>query len=280
MNPIATDNVLIDGKRIAHGVYGEGEPIVLLHGTPSSSLIWRNVVPQLVGAGYRVHLFDLLGYGHSERPRDPSVDTSISAQVPVLEALMDHWGLETAHIVAHDFGGGIAQRLGVFHPRRLQSLTLIDVVSYDSYPSPRTRQQMAAGLERLIKVPDDEHRAHFREWLLTAVHDPQRFESSTLETYLDFISGPIGQASLFQHQIRHYDPKHTLEVAARLPELGRIPVKLIWGADDAWQSVDYAYRLHADIPGSDLSVLEECGHFSPEDRPEEIARLVIEFLKR
>ncbi|WP_342594979.1 alpha/beta hydrolase [Salinicola lusitanus] len=280
MNPIATDNVLIDGQRIAHGVYGQGEPIVLLHGTPSSSLIWRDVLPRLVEAGYRVHLFDLLGYGHSERPRDPSVDTSISAQVPVLEALMDHWGLEAAHIVAHDFGGGIAQRLGVFHPHRLRSLTLIDVVSYASYPSPRTRQQMAAGLERLIKVPDDEHRAHFREWLLTAVHDPRRLEASALATYLDFISGPIGQASLFQHQIRHYDPKHTTEVAARLPELGRMPVKLIWGAEDAWQSVDYAHRLHADIPGSDLSVLEGCGHFSPEDRPEEIARLVIEFLKR
>lgn len=280
MKPIASDNVLIDGNRIAHGVYGGGEPIVLLHGTPSSSLIWRNVMPRLVDAGYRVHLFDLLGYGHSERPWNPAIDTSISAQVPVLEGLMDHWGLENAHLVAHDFGGGIAQRLGVFHPQRLRSLTLIDVVSYDSYPSPRTRQQIAAGLETLIKVPDDEHRAHFREWMLTAVHDPRALEASVLDTYLDFISGPIGQPSLFLHQVRHYDAKHTMEIAKRLPELGRFPVKLIWGADDAWQSVDFADRLHADIPGSDLTILENCGHFSPEDQPEAIARLLNEFLSR
>ncbi|MGM8932967.1 alpha/beta fold hydrolase [Salinicola halophyticus] len=280
MKPIAIDNVLIDGKRIAHGTYGQGDPIVLLHGTPSSSLIWRHVMPRLVEAGYRVHLFDLLGYGHSERPWDPSVDTSISAQVPVLEKLMDHWGLETAHLVSHDFGGGIAQRFGIFQPHRVRSLTLIDVVSYDSYPSPRTRQQMAAGLERLIKVPDDEHRAHFREWLLTAVHHQSALEASALDIYLDFITGPIGQPSLFQHQIRHYDPKHTLEVAERLPELGNLPVKLIWGADDAWQSVDYAHRLNADIPGSELTVLENCGHFSPEDQPDAIAQLVIEFINR
>ncbi|MCK0745979.1 alpha/beta fold hydrolase [Chromohalobacter nigrandesensis] len=280
MKHLATHHLLIDGKRIAHGVHGSGEPVVLLHGTPSSSLIWRNIAPRLIAAGYQVHVFDLLGYGLSERPQDPSVDTSISAQVPILAALMDHWGLSTAHLVAHDFGGGIAQRFGIFHPKRLRSLTLLDVVSYDSYPSPRTRQQMADGLEKLIKAPDAEHRAHFREWLLTAVHDQHALADSVLDTYLDFISGPIGQPSLFQHQVRHYDPKHTLEIADRLPELGSLPVKLIWGADDAWQSVDYAHRLNADIPGSELTVLENCGHFSPEDQPEAISRLLIDFLGR
>lgn len=280
MKHLANDHLLIDGKRIAHGVHGSGEPVVLLHGTPSSSLIWRNIAPRLIEAGYQVHVFDLLGYGLSERPQDPAVDTSISAQVPILEALMDHWGLSTTHVVAHDFGGGIAQRLGIFHPQRLRSLTLLDVVSYDSFPSPRTRQQMASGLESLIKAPDAEHRAHFREWLLTAVHDQSALHGSALDTYLDFISGPIGQPSLFQHQVRHYDPKHTLEIADRLPELGNLPVKLIWGADDAWQSVDYAHRLNADIPGSELTVLDNCGHFSPEDQPEAIARLLIDFLSR
>lgn len=253
MKHIVTDNVLIDGKRIAHGVHGHGEPVVLLHGTPSSSLIWRNVMPRLVELGYRVHVFDLLGYGLSERPWDPKVDTSISAQVPILEGLMNHWGLETAHLVTHDFGGGIGQRFGVFRPERVQSLTLIDVVSYDSYPSPRTRQQMAAGLEKLIEASDSEHRAHFREWLLTAVHDKRALEESALDTYLEFISGPVGQPSFFQHQVRHYDPKHTLEIADRLHELGQLPVQLIWGTNDAWQSVDYAHRLHSDIPGSELT---------------------------
>ncbi|WP_287124468.1 alpha/beta hydrolase [Chromohalobacter sp.] len=280
MKHLATENLLIDGQRIAHGVHGSGEPVILLHGTPSSSFIWRNVAPRLIEAGYQVHVFDLLGYGLSERPQDPAVDTSISAQVPILEALMDHWELSTAHLVAHDFGGGIAQRLGVFHPQRLRSLIMLDAVCYDSFPSPRTRQQMASGLEALIKAPDAEHREHFREWLLTAVHDRRALMASALETYLDFISGPIGQPSLFQHQVRHYDSKHTLEIADRLHELGSLPVKLIWGANDAWQSVDYAHRLKADIPGSELTVLDNCGHFSPEDQPEAISRLLVDFLNR
>jgi pimeloyl-ACP methyl ester carboxylesterase len=279
MKPLATENVLINGTRIAHGVYGQGTPVVLLHGTPSSSLIWRNVVPQLVSRGYKVHLFDLLGFGLSERPWDPAVDTSISAQVPIMEALLEHWGLEKAHIVAHDIGGAVAQRLAVFSPRYLLSLTLIDVVSFDSYPSKRTREQMQQGLETLIKAPDSDHRAHFKEWLLSAVHDKDKFANSSLDTFLGYISGPIGQASLFQHQIRHYDPKHTMEIADWLSELGNLRVKLIWGKEDIWQVPEWADKLQAAIPGSELEVLDNGGHFLAEDKPEELSRVILEFLE-
>ncbi|MFS4490160.1 alpha/beta fold hydrolase [Dietzia kunjamensis] len=88
MSHIVDRHAVIDGHRISFGVHGEGEPVVLLHGTPSSSYIWRDVVPVLTEAGYRVHVFDLLGYGLSERPRNPDVDTSITGQVAVLEGLL------------------------------------------------------------------------------------------------------------------------------------------------------------------------------------------------
>ncbi|KAK5048090.1 hypothetical protein LTR84_006280 [Exophiala bonariae] len=280
MKPVVTENVLVDGARIAYGIHGEGDPVVLLHGTPSSSLIWRNIIPHLVNAGFKVHVHDLLGYGVSERPWDPSIDTSISGQVPILEGLLEHWGLKQAHIVAHDIGGGIAQRLAIFSPQRVLSLTMIDVVSFDSYPSKRTKQQMEQGLEVLIKTKDEDHQAHFREWLISAVHDPQNLAATSLDTYLSYISGPVGQASFFQHQVRHYDPKHTMEVAGRYHELSQLPVKLIWGRDDAWQVLDLAHRLHEAIPGSELSVVDGAGHFSLEDKPEEIAELLVDFLKK
>ncbi|KAF7554634.1 hypothetical protein G7Z17_g2811 [Cylindrodendrum hubeiense] len=278
MQPIATDNALIKGNRIAYGLYGTGEPVVLIHGTPSSSLIWRNIVPKLVAAGYKVHVFDLLGYGLSERPWDPSVDTSMSGQIPILEGLLALWKLDSAHIVAHDIGGGIAQQFSVFSPERVRSLTLIDVVSFDSYPSKRTKEQMQNGLEALIKTNDDDHRNHFKDWLLSAVHNPQAFADTSLDTYLGYISGPIGQASLFQHQVRHYDPKHTMEISGRLHELGNLPVQLVWGANDTWQVTDWAHKLHDAIPGSQLHIVENAGHFSLEDQPEKISQLLVSFL--
>lgn len=280
MASLAEQNLIIDGFRVAYGREGAGPPVVLIHGTPSSSYIWRNVAPKLVDAGFSVHLFDLLGYGLSERPYDQGVDTSVSAQVPILKALMAHWGLESAHIVAHDIGGAIAQRLSIFQPTMVKSLTLIDCVSFDSWPSNRTRKQMAAGLETLIKAPDAEHRAHFREWLLSAVHNKAQFASGALDVFLELISGPVGQSSLFQHQVAHYDHRHTSEIAPRLSELSNMPVQILWGENDAWQVVDWAHKLHAAIPGSALHVIPECGHFAMEDQPEKISRLVTSFVNK
>lgn len=277
---VTPDSVLIDGRRIAVGVMGAGPPVILIHGTPSFSYIWRNVAPRLAAAGYRVHLFDLLGFGYSERPRDPAMDTSVGAQVPILAALMDHWGLVDTHIVAHDIGGAVAQRFGIFHKERVRTLTLIDTVSFDSWPSPRTREQMRAGLDTLIKAPDAEHRAHFRGWLETTVSGVSRFREEALDAYLDMISGPVGQASLFQHQVAHYDPRHTLEIADRLGELGAKPVQLIWGEEDAWQIIDWAYKLKAAIPAADLHIVAGAGHFAMEDRPTEIAQLLVDFIAR
>lgn len=78
----------------------------------------------------------------------------------------------------------------------------------------------------------------------------ERLAETSMEVFLDFISGPIGQGSLFQHQVMRYDPKHTDEVASRYSELGNLPVQLIWGADDTWQAVDWARKLHRAIPNS------------------------------
>jgi len=278
MNRIVNRNVIINGYRIAYSTMGSGEPIVLIHGTPSSSYIWRNVAKRLADSGYAVHVYDLLGYGYSERPYDQAVDTSVSGQVPILKQLIAHWGIARSHIVGHDIGGGIAQRFCIFHTKMVKSLTLIDSVSFDSWPSSRTRKQMAAGLEVLIKAPDAEHRAHFREWLLSAVYHKKQFTSGALDGFLEYISGPVGQSSLFQHQVSHYDHKHTSEISNRLSELSAMPVQILWGENDAWQNPDWAHKLNAAIPGSVLHRIPECGHFAMEDQPEEISRLLIAFI--
>ena len=279
MTHLVNQHASINGTRIAHGGYGEGEPVVLIHGTPSSSYIWRDVLPTLVGGGYQVHVYDLLGYGLSERPQSQDIDTSVTGQVAIFEGMLDVWGLEDLHIVAHDIGGGIAQRFAIQSLERMRSLTMLDVVSYDSWPSKRTKEQMQAGLEKLIKADDADHREHFRDWLNSTVQNKDRLAATSMETYLDFICGPVGQASFFQHQVVHYDPIHTQEVAPRYAQLGQKPVQLIWGADDAWQVTDWAHRLNKAIPGSTLHIIENCGHFAMEDQPEQVSSLLIDFLK-
>ena len=152
MTDLLNDQAIIRGHRIACGAHGTGDPIVLIHGTPSHSFIWRNVVPKLTEAGYRVHLFDLLGFGASERPRDPAVDTSVAAQDSVLTGLMRHWRLDSAHIVSHDIGGAVGLRFGVFHPEMTRTLTVIDTVSYESWPSVTWRGIIASTIAALPPI--------------------------------------------------------------------------------------------------------------------------------
>lgn len=272
--------VIVDGMRIACQVYGYGEPVILIHGSPTSSFIWRHIVAKLVRDGFQVHLYDLLGYGLSERPSQPDADTSVTAQVVVLEELMEFWELYDAHLVAHDIGGAIALRFAVESHPRARSLTLIDTVSFDSWPSEHTREHLREGLEQLANRPDGEHREHFREWLLSAVYNKEQFKKYSLDVYLNLISGPVGKASFFQHQARHYDSRHTEVITNRLGDLREVPVQIIWGQDDQWQDVAWAHKLHGAIPGSLLHILTNCGHLAMEDKPDEIGQLLVTFLER
>jgi pimeloyl-ACP methyl ester carboxylesterase len=275
MTRLLDDDVLVSGHRIAAGVHGEGEPVVLVHGTPAHSELWRRVIPPLVEGSCRVHVFDLLGFGRSERPADPSVNTSVAGQDGVLTELLRYWGLDSAHVVAHDIGGAIGMRFALFHPEMVRTLTVIDTPSYDSWPSRTWREIIARGLETLMRAPGDEHRERFGRQLRMAVHDKSVMDGELLDLYLDAISGPVGQPSFFQHQVAHYDSRYTEEIAPRLGELGEIPTQILWGEADEWQPVDYGRRLAADIPGAELHVIPDAGHFCMEDDPDTVARLAL-----
>ena len=99
----------INGVRLyyyAAGSRGAGEPIVLLHGFPTSGHLWSGVAP-LLPAGHRVVVLDLLGFGRSDPPSSHGVD--IRAHADRLVAVLDHLGINFACVVGHGVGGGIAQ---------------------------------------------------------------------------------------------------------------------------------------------------------------------------
>lgn len=275
-NPLLNQQVIINGRRIATGRHGEGLPVVLLHGTPAHSIIWRNVVPVLVAAGLKVHLFDLLGFGASEFPQNQ--DTSVAAQRLLLESLLDHWGLERTHMIAHDIGGGVALRLAIEAPERFLSLTIADIVSYDSWPSASWQHIRAHYAEHAV-MDADEHRQLMIRQLRMAVFNKSIMEGELLEAYLAPITGLIGQQGFYKNQVAHYDSRYTEDFAQRLPELS-IPVQILWGAEDEWQPSSYAHRLHGDIPDSSLQLINNAGHFLMEDQPLAFAEKASAFIHK
>lgn len=271
---LLNQQVIIDGRRIATGCHGEGLAVVLLHGTPAHSIIWRNVVPALVKAGLKVHVFDLLGFGASEFPQHQ--DTSVAAQRVLLEQLLDHWGLQRTHMIAHDIGGAAALRLAIEAPQRLISLTIADICSYDSWPSATWREIREHHAAHAV-MNADEHRQLMIRQLRMAVFNKAIMQGDVLEAYLAPITGLIGQQGFYKNQVAHYDSRYTDDYAQRLPEL-RLPVQILWGAQDEWQSPDYAQRLHNDIQDSTLQLIDNAGHFLMEDQPLLFAEKVSAFI--
>lgn len=267
-------HIIVDGHRIAAGVHGAGDPLVLVHGTPAHSIIWRNLLPRLTAAGFQVHLYDLLGFGASERPL--SADTSIAAQAELLIGLLDHWQLDTAHVFGHDIGGALSLRAAFSHAERFRSLTIADICSYDSWPSPTWR-----GIRdnyRQYAVMDERQHAQTQErQLKMAVFNKSLMEGELLQRYLAPIVGVVGQPAFYQQQVAHYNARYTEDFAQRLLEL-RLPVQILWGENDEWQPVSYAYRLQADIPDARLQVIPQAGHFLMEDAPEAVAQRLVAFI--
>jgi pimeloyl-ACP methyl ester carboxylesterase len=110
---------------VAYEVFGEGPPVVLVHGTPTRSYLWRNIVPAL--AEHRsVYVYDLLGYGESEKGEGQ--DVSIAAQARVLKELVEAWGLEEPAIAGHDIGGGIVLRAQLLEGVRFSRVAILDAV--------------------------------------------------------------------------------------------------------------------------------------------------------
>ncbi|MFC1231195.1 alpha/beta fold hydrolase [Streptomyces sp. Sce081] len=272
---LLTDSLVVDGVRLAHRDRGRGEPVIFIHGTPSHSYEWRDVVPHIEAAGFRTVTYDLLGYGRSERPVDR--DTSVAAQTDLLGHLLEALCIDRATIVAHDIGGAIGQRFAVAHPERVRRLMLIDSVSYDSWPSPTWRRIIDEELDDLPGMSQDAFDALLTRQLGMTVADASHMTGDVLQAYLAPHRSAPGRVSFFEHQVRHYDSKYTEEIGDALRRL-TMPVRILWGEEDRWQPLHYAERLRDDIPGAELVVVPGAGHFLMEDAPGRVVREIRDFL--
>ncbi|MCI2419906.1 alpha/beta hydrolase [Saccharopolyspora sp. K220] len=259
-------HMIVDAVRLAyrHTTGRTGEMLVFLHGTPSHSYIWREVIGAVEAAGHGVLAYDLLGYGASERP--PNRDTSVTAQADLLGEVLAQREISHCTLIAHDIGGAVAQIFATRHPERIDRLMLIDSVSYDSWPSATWQQIIRDHLDAYNATPQRDFEAMLTRQLTMTVADPTRMSGGTLEAYLAPHRTPLGRASFFEHQVRHYNSTPTQRTAPLLKTL-TMPTRIVWGAEDRWQPVSYAKRLAEDIPNAELSIIPDAGHFPMEDNP-------------
>jgi pimeloyl-ACP methyl ester carboxylesterase len=260
-----------EGQRVAYDVHGGGSPLVMLHGTPFSSYVWRTIARELSRV-YQVFVFDLLGYGESEM-RDGQ-DVSLGTQNRLFSALLKHWRLGRPNVLCHDFGAATALRAHLLDGCDYAKLLMFDAVAIRPWGSPfvqHVRQHEAA----FAGVPDYLHRSILRTYIRGAVS--RSMTDGELEPYLAPWIGPTGQRA-FYRQIAQMDLKFTDEIQNLYAGI-RCPVKLLWGDRDEWIPIQHGRALAAMIPGCQLLEIPDSGHLMQEDAPEAIVAAALRFFE-
>ena len=253
---------------IAFDTFGQGSPVVLVHGTPTWSYVWRRVVPGLSDR-FTVYVFDLLGYGDSE---PAGQDVSIAAQTRLLTELIGMWGLEAPAVAGHDIGGAIVLRSHLLDEVPFSRIALIDAVVLRPWITPTTRH-MQAHLDVYRTMPTHIYERVAAAHIGTAVHRPM--DEAAFEQYFARWRGKEGQEAYLQ-KVAQFDERYTDEFESLLGSM-QTPVRIIWGERDAWLDPAFAKRLLELLPNSDLKLIREAGHFVMEDAPEEVTRKLRNF---
>ena len=261
-----------NGQSVAFDRLGAGEPVVLIHGTPFSSYVWRSIARELA-RDHEVYVYDLLGYGQSEMT--DGQDVSLGVQNALLSELLRHWRLDRPKVIAHDFGGATALRAHLLDGCDYDRLLLIDPVAIRPWGSPFVQHVRDHGVA-FAGMPEYLHRAVLQAYLRGAVH--RTMSEADLEPYLAPWTGAVGQAA-FYRQIAQMDIAYTDEVQDRYGEI-RCPVTLLWGVEDQWIPVERGRDLASMIPHCDVIEIPGSGHLMQEDAPEAIIAAAMRFFAR
>ncbi|OEV14224.1 alpha/beta fold hydrolase [Streptomyces nanshensis] len=248
------------------------DPVVLLHGTPFSSYVWR-AVARALARRHQVFVWDMPGYGTSEK--SAGQDVSLAAQGRVFTELLDHWGLGQPLVAAHDFGGAVSLRAHLLHGARYRALALVDPVALAPWGSPFFRL-VGAHSGVFEQLPPALHRALVREYVGSA--SGPGLHPAVLDRLVEPWLGEDGQAA-FYRQIAQADQLYTDEVQDRYGELA-LPVLVCWGQDDTWIPPERGRELTARIPGARLEPVEGAGHLVQEDAPAQLTGALLEFFRQ
>jgi pimeloyl-ACP methyl ester carboxylesterase len=255
--------------------YGQGgEPIALLHGFGTSSFLWRMVAPTIAEAGHTALAVDLLGYGASDRP--PDADYSVAAQAVYLESALAALRIDHATVAGVDIGGGVALRLAVTRPARVSRLILINSVAFDGWPGEDVKAVRRGTARFALRIARGMLGAAplLTELLQGAVADPSHMPPRLIARYLAPYVGTEGVIQLLT-LARALETDDVAELDLR--EI-RVPTLIVWGEEDRWLNWRLPELLQEAIRGSRVERLPGVGRLVPEEAPDALSRLILDFV--
>lgn len=269
-----TDSVLVNGLRIHYRAAGEGRCVLLLHGWPTSSHMWRNILPPLAASGLRAIAPDLPGFGASDKP--PDAPYTLDFHVGIIDGFLRALSVERTSLVVHDVGGPVGLLWAVRHPDRLERLVVLDTIVY-----PRAALAMRA-LLAAMRLPG------IGDWFTSptglalvmrlGVVNRQMMTGDVLAGYLAPFATRQDRRTLCK-ALTSLRPDQFAEIARELRVLRNAPTLIAWAEKDSFLPASEMRRLQRDLPEARAVTLPGCGHFLTEDQPGQIGALLSDFLQ-
>jgi haloalkane dehalogenase len=250
----------VDGLRLAHLDVGEGPPVVMLHGEPAWSFIWRKVIPPLVEAGYRCIAPDHAGCGRSDKPTDLTW-YSLERHVALTDSLLEDLDLRDVSLLLHDWGGAIGATLAVARPDRVARAVILDT-ALD--PSTLWMSEDWVRFRDFVEQNEDLPVG----WMMraTCLHDPG---DDVIAGYDAPYLGPESKVALrampLSIQRTHETPGPASALIETLKQDGR-PIRIMWAENDVFLSLASGMRLATSIGRQVDEVIPSAGHGVQEDQ--------------
>jgi len=265
---------------------GTGNPVVMIHGNPTWSFYYRELIKALSG-NYRTIAVDHMGCGLSDKPDKNQYDYRLKSRVDDIEALIDSLELsEKITLVLHDWGGMIGMAFALRHPERIGRIVIMNTAAFlppDGKKFP-LRLRLIRDI-RLFATPAvlgfnlfaysalfmASHKGLSKDVKsgLTAPYNCWKNRRATLYFVQDI---PVGENDPSYSIVKHADEN--------LHKLAGIPMLICWGKHDFVFDESYFAEWQRRFPDAEVNLLSDAGHYVMEDEPEKVCMLVKDFLIR
>jgi pimeloyl-ACP methyl ester carboxylesterase len=268
----------VHGYRRAFRVAGAGPAIVLVHGIGDSSQTWAPIIERLA----RTHLViapDLLGHGHSAKPR---ADYSVAAYANGIRDLLGVLGVTRATLVGHSLGGGVAMQFAYQFPDRTERLVLVGSGGAGPEVNPVLRAMTLPGATALLhalRLPTMRWQVGTAVGLMRALGTDLGRDAEDMLRIVDALPDATSRAAFIRTLRAVVDWRGQVVTMLDRCYLTRgMPTLLVWGGRDAIVPVEHGHHAHTAMPGSRLEIFDDAGHFPFHTDPTRFVGLLEEFL--
>lgn len=278
--PFASHEIRLSGLRYHYLDEGQGPALLLVHGNPTWSFYWRELVKALRGK-YRLIVPDHIGCGLSDKPTPAQYSFRLTQRIADLRTLVEHLDLRDVTLVAHDWGGSIGLGTAVALPERFRRFVLLNTAAYRDSRMPlrirvcRTPVLGALGVQGLNLFA--------RAALHMATAKPERLTAAVraglLAPYDSWAHRKAIHRFVLDIPMRASHPSYATlcEIEAGLAQFRQHPVCLIWGMRDWCFTPHFLERFREFFPQAETHRLEDAGHYVVEDAHERIVPIIERF---